>query len=84
MEKPTITRKQLAAWNKAKNRLGGISFNEAWNEAQGLPNAAWRKSLAWIHADKYGISEPAGTVTMADVEAYWNKARELIEAAAKV
>lgn len=55
-----LTRAQLSAWNRAKYRLGGITFNEAWNESQGLPCVAARAWLNGLHSAKFGVSERIG------------------------
>ena len=65
----SLTKKQFNAWQRAFHApltgWGGISENEAWNEAQGLPGPDVRKKLAQMQHDAFGMS--GERITFADV-----------------
>jgi hypothetical protein len=63
-----VTRRQLRAWNAWQHKLGGVSYNEAWNELVGLPGPAARAWLKSIHSDRYGFSNPAAPLTWKDLQ----------------
>lgn len=69
METFELRPKMLKAWNVRHYEFAGVSFNENVNEANGLPCAAVRAWLKTLHADKYGICNPSGKLTWADVKA---------------
>lgn len=62
-----ITAKSLSAFNRSQRSLAlAPSFNEAWNEAAGLPNPQARQWLRSLYSDKFGVM--GGNLTMADVK----------------
>jgi hypothetical protein len=63
----TLTVAELRVWNCRHYRYGGISANENWNEAQGLPCPAARRFLKKVHESVYGICSPSSPLSMADV-----------------
>lgn len=71
----SLTQKQLRAWNRAKVRAFGISFNESFNSEQGLPCEAAMRWLSSLHSSKFGTLEPSGEVTWSDVRNAMEKAR---------
>jgi hypothetical protein len=63
-----VTRRQLRVWNARHYKFGGISYNENWNEAQGLPSlaaCAWLKS---VHASRFGLERPDAQLAWKDLE----------------
>ena len=68
LESFEITRSHLRAWNAWQHKLGGVSYNEAWNELVGLPGPAARAWLKSIHSDRYGFSNPAAPLTWKDLQ----------------
>lgn len=62
-----VTAKSLSAFNRSQRSLAlAPSFNEAWNEAVGLPNPQARQWLRSIYSEKFGVM--GGNLTMADVK----------------
>ena len=63
-----LTAKQLRAWNVWQCSKFGISANENVNTERGLPCATARRWLRSLHSAKFGICNPAGRITWADVK----------------
>jgi hypothetical protein len=63
-----ITPRQLRVWNYLKNKDGGITYNENWNQSQGLPCPEARAWLKAIHSRKFGTCDPEGQVTWHDIQ----------------
>jgi len=63
-----LTAKQLRAWNVWQCSKFGISANENVNTERGLPCAVARRWLRSLHSTKFGICNPAGRITWADVK----------------
>jgi hypothetical protein len=68
VESFTLTAKQLGAWNAVQFRTFGISANENVNAERGLPCAVARRWLRSLHSAKFGICNPSGRLTWADVK----------------
>lgn len=69
MESFELTPKMLKAWNVAKADPFAFKANENWNEAQGYPCATARKWLRKLHDAKFGVCNPSGKLTWADIKA---------------
>jgi hypothetical protein len=50
-----ITKRQLAAFNRLSPKLGGITFNEAYNASQGLPGPDERAWLLGLQRQLHGL-----------------------------
>ena len=50
-----ITKRQLAAFNRLSPKLGGITFNEAYNAEQGLPGPEERALLLRLQSQLHGL-----------------------------
>lgn len=55
MNFPPVTKRQLAAFNRLSPKLGGITFNEAYNAEQGLPGPEARAWLRRLQSSLYGL-----------------------------
>lgn len=83
-----ITRSQLSKWHfhfrpKTLSSTVGISANENWNKAQGLPNPFLREILHHVWYDKNGILE-SDEITTDDIQQWiQNQTVELKRIASK-
>lgn len=60
--KLNISQKQLTIWNISNKKPFGISYNENWNKAIGLPDENKRYALRKLHSHYFGLEHGSLTI----------------------